>query len=72
MATRFISTAAVEEMDCPKCGQTKGNYCRTPKGRLCTMTHGERIQAYQSSISHEEFMRRHSGRSYSALEIIGG
>ena len=40
---RPMFTTAVENHDCPKCQQTKGNDCRTPKGRKAWPPHNQRI-----------------------------
>jgi transcription elongation factor Elf1 len=39
----FASHIAVNEYDCPHCGQAKTQRCKTPKGRLCAFPHGKRI-----------------------------
>lgn len=58
--SKFSWTQTVREMDCPKCQQKAGMYCRQPKGRKQWPPHGERSRAYHDKIGPEEHDRRHT------------
>lgn len=62
----FAFNIATKEHDCPRCGRTKGEVCRTPAGRKARTPHGERVHQLSKSD-----WGRCVGRSYSAAEALG-
>lgn len=44
---KFLFTEATQKVDCPRCKERAGSYCRSPKGRKTDYPHGERVQALE-------------------------
>jgi hypothetical protein len=60
MEKEFAYVTARKEIECPKCKAKCGERCKTPKGKLASEPHNERMIVYIDKIGLEEFNKRHS------------
>lgn len=64
----FISVTAVQNYDCPLCGQTAGNKCRTPGGRKTSRPHGERCML----LTDQELAQAEIPIRFGIVDVPGG
>jgi len=67
-----LSTSAVNECACPKCGEQPGDPCREPSGRRALATHEERTTLYASRHNREELKALHTFRKSNLGKLFEG
>jgi hypothetical protein len=70
--TGWALTDAYKQVDCPRCGSTAGEFCRTPKGRKAWPTHTERLTVLHEKFGYEPWTRKGAISGAEVLKLIRG
>lgn len=66
-------TDATTHADCPKCGSTKGFYCETPKGKIASHPHTQRLEALnQTGYNANRVTVNGPANPHNGLQVMDG